>query len=133
VLSVPTVSSAAADGPFLALTTSDGLSANVFEHNLLYASIDQYRSDPVCCAVSGEFHVVVAGLKDGGILIADLMTRVISHVIDLPGAFPLKLLITESFGFVVSFAQAKGQNWIFVHAVNGAFVRKLAVAAPVSV
>jgi hypothetical protein len=133
VLTVPHVNSVAADGPYLAVTISEGFSTLVFEHSILYAGIDQYRSEPVCCAVSGEFHVAVTGTKDGAILISDLTTRVITHVIELGAVLPVQILVSDSFGFVVVFAQGKGENWIFVLTVNGEFVRKCAVPGKISV
>jgi hypothetical protein len=119
-----------------AAVTAAGLTTMLFEDDRYLFPIQEYRGLATCCAVSDIFHLLVIGTRDGHLVLHNLPSAATSRVLDLKGAVPYKLLITDSFGFVVACVSnavaGKVSHLILVFTVNGEFLRSESVKAEVA-
>jgi hypothetical protein len=86
-----------------------------------------------CCNVSKRFGITVCGTLSGSLVICSLFQGIKTRVVKLGDEMKLsRLLITRAWGFIVTHAVetigGKTSNWLFVHNVNGMFVRSLQIS-----
>lgn len=98
-------------------------------------SIPFYGDAITCCALSSSFKIAVCGTVSGNLVICSLFEGKKVNAINLeePSSQaqikPLDVLITKSWGFIVTYAQkfehssSHSSYLIFVHNVNGRFIR----------
>ena len=95
-------------------------------------SMPLYRDEITCCAVSASFQLIVAGTRDGYLVLSSMNRGSIDHVIDLGGCRPYAVSITESWGFIVVCATkldcGKVEHILHVYNVNGTLIRKKPIA-----
>jgi len=113
------------------VAVSDETTLNVFGPRLRYA-IPFYGDLISCCTISRGFGIIVCGTVSGNIVICSLFEGTKVNVVDLNEGFkPLKILITNSWGFIITYASknlsGKIANQIFVHNVNGRLIRSVAI------
>jgi hypothetical protein len=119
-----------------AAVTETGLTIMLFEDDHYLFPIQEYQGLATCCAISDIFHLLVIGTKDGSLVLHNLPSAATSRVLDLKGAIPYKLLITDSFGFIVVCASeavaGRACHHILVFTLNGEFVKSESVNAEVA-
>jgi hypothetical protein len=86
----------------------------------------------LCSAISKSFGIAVGGTVSGSIVICSIFEGTKVRVVELGEGFrPVKVLITRAWGFIVTLAvmntSGKQSSHIFVHNVNGRFIRKVEV------
>jgi hypothetical protein len=82
--------------------------------------------------VSKNFGIAVGGTVSGSVVICSLFEGTKVRVVELGAGFkPLKVLVTDAWGFIVTLAvkntAGKRTHHVFVHNVNGRFVRMVEV------
>lgn len=94
----------------------------------------QYRGVIVSLAVSDTYKLTVIGTNDGALIIGSITSEMFIKIIDLK-KIPLKLLITEGWGFIVVYSmsseQSKEPYSIDVYTVNGQFVNSMKFKNPI--
>jgi WD40 repeat protein len=90
--------------------------------------IPSFRGEILCTAISDGFHMVVSGVSDGTVMIAQTMTGTVTRVIELENkAKPVRVLITNEWGFILVYATAivdgNIERSLFLFSVNGEFIR----------
>jgi hypothetical protein len=86
----------------------------------------------LCCAISKTFGLAVGGTVSGSLVFCSLFEGTKVNVVSLGDGFsPVRTVITETWGFVVTFATftARGtpSYHLFVHNVNGRFIRTVQI------
>jgi hypothetical protein len=113
-----------------------GLATYLFSEDRWELSIQQFRDVTTCCAVSEPFQTVILGSKDGALSLHNLPSGVHSSVIELNGAVPNQILITDSFGFIVVAVTETVENeskyFLLVYTINGIFVRKMEIEGEIT-
>lgn len=101
-------------------------------------SIPFYGNSISCCALSHSFKIAVCGTASGDIVVSSLYEGEKINVIKLGKEYlPTKLLITKSWGFIVTYAvknsigTEKAKQYLFVHNVNGRFIRSVELTSPI--
>ena len=121
------VSSIATSNEFIA-AISDDTTLNLIGRGVKY-SIPFYGDTVTCCAVSKSFKIVVCGTISGNVVICSLFEGRKVNVISLgKDVKPTKILITKSWGFIVTYANSitsKQKRFLFVHNVNGHLIRSV--------
>jgi hypothetical protein len=118
------VSSVSADGEFLAVV-SDDATFNLIGNGPAVL-IPFYGDAILCCALSKRFGIAVAGTVSGSIVICSLFEGTKVRVVALEsGVHPLRIMITEGWGLIVTLAAIGDVQYIFVHNVNGRFIRRV--------
>ena len=114
---------------YIGVFTSDSV-LNVYKtnfNNLLFV-LPSYGGSITCCNINGKFFVVVIGTKDGKLIIYSLNKGNIVRSINLNGAVPSLLLVTNGWGFIVCYAQkiseGKLKHYVYVFSINGELIRK---------
>jgi len=126
----------ASDGPWIAIA-SDNSEIKLFyttEQSMVYleekATIQLYKEKIVTCAVSSSFKALVCGTRDSSLAICNL-NGVITQMVELGKLKPKKVLITPSWGFIVTECEevlcGEIQRHILIHTINGKFVKKLSI------
>jgi hypothetical protein len=110
---------------------SDAAMLNLVGPRLNFA-IPFYGNPISCCDISHHFGIAVCGVA-GSIVISALFEGTKLNVVTLGADYkPMKVLITRSWGFIVTYAAVtiagKTTNRLFVHTVNGKLIR----AAPIT-
>ena len=120
----------ASRGQYIAVSKTDAI-LEIYKGGLQNQSIHSFPSfgDLICCcAITNKFYMVIIGTKNGTLILNSLNSFNIVRVIDLKGARPLNILVTDSWGFIVCHAsKIKGSQvkyYIFVFSVNGELIRK---------
>jgi hypothetical protein len=123
-----------ASGGYLVASIAGGYTTILYEKDRVAASIQQYRDLTTCCAVSETFQMVAIGTRDGAIIIYDLPSAVTSGMIDMKGMIPQRLVITDSFGFIVAvvFEEREKCYSIMVYTVNRTFVKSVRIAGMIT-
>ncbi|KAK8866948.1 hypothetical protein M9Y10_009917 [Tritrichomonas musculus] len=119
---------------------SDDTTLNLFGKNLPSYSIPFYGNSVLCCAISTTFKIAVCGTISGDIVVSSLYEGRKINVIKLGKEYrPTKLLITNSWGFIVTYATTeigpggeKSKQFIFVHNINGTFIRSVQLTGPIT-
>jgi hypothetical protein len=111
---------------------SDEATLNLYGTRNPY-SVPFYGDTILCCAVSKSFGIAVGGTISGNVVICSLFEGTKVNVVNLGSAFrPVKILITDSWGFIVTYASetvaGKIKYHLFVHNVNGRFIRSVPLA-----
>jgi hypothetical protein len=124
------VSYLAASHEFLSIV-SDEATLNLYGQKVPFV-VPFYGDTILCCAVSKSFGIAVAGTISGNVVICSLFEGTKINVVNLGVGFrPIKVLITDSWGFIVTYASetiaGKISYHIFVHNVNGRFVRSVQI------
>ncbi|OHS98203.1 hypothetical protein TRFO_35436 [Tritrichomonas foetus] len=115
-----------ADGSWIVV----GGDSSVYLYNSykLFCSIQLYRDLILTAAVSSSFNVVVGGTNDGFLIICSIIYGSMVKVIDLKKMIPKKVIISPSWGFIVSYCEAivlgAMKHYILVHSINGEPIRK---------
>ncbi|OHS97896.1 hypothetical protein TRFO_35805 [Tritrichomonas foetus] len=125
---------------FSIFMTKNDMLCTIFEHGNKILTYKQYRSVPICCTVSSLFKTLVVGVEDGSFLIISLPSGQLTKIVEIdPNFIPLKVKITDGFGFIVIYGKMKhtknnlndgnqgNETHIFVYSINGLFVRKTKV------
>lgn len=98
-------------------------------------SLFYYHNPVVCGCVNNAFHAAVIATY-GLLLVLPLETGDSVHTIDLQGHTPHQVIISPSWGFIVtnttSIQNGKRVNSLFVHTINGKFVRQKQIDFQVS-
>ena len=104
-------------------------SVNLFKNGKFFCSIQLYRDLILTVAVSSTFNAVVGGTKDGSLIICSSLYGSMVKVIEMKKMVPVKIIISPSWGFIVSYYQSivlgAIKHYLFVHTINGKFVRKI--------
>jgi hypothetical protein len=125
------VCSVASSGEYLVVAAHDA-TLNMFGPRLKYA-VPLYGDSILCCAVSRAFGLAVCGTTSGKIVLCSLFdgTKLCSVALD-GGYIPERVLITDSWGFIVTYAElnvsGKTSHSIFLHNVNGRFIRSISIS-----
>ncbi|OHT05527.1 hypothetical protein TRFO_26739 [Tritrichomonas foetus] len=107
------------------LTTPNTSSVYIYNEKDLASPILKHRfyhSPAKCAAISESFHTIVIG-SEGRLIVAPLESGFSMTVIELGGFTPKHIVITENFGFIVTYAQ-KVENGevikaLFSHTLSG--------------
>lgn len=80
-----------------------------------------------CCAISKEYGIAVGGTVSGTIVTCSIHEGTKINVVHLGGGYrPVRILVTSSWGFILTYASHSGlqgvSHRIFVHNVNGRFI-----------
>jgi hypothetical protein len=122
-------------GSYVTARIDTGLATYLFSDDRLDLSIQQFRDITTCCAVSDQFQTVVLGSRDGALSLHNLPSGVHSSVIELNGAVPHEVLVTDSFGFIVTAVtetvENESKHFLLVYTINGIFVRKMEIEGAV--
>jgi hypothetical protein len=124
------VSFVAASHEFLSIV-SDEATLNLYGQKVAFV-VPFYGDTILCCAVSKNFGIAAAGTISGNVVICSLHEGTKVNVVNLGVGFrPIKVIITDSWGFIVTYASetvaGKIRNHIFVHNVNGRFIRSVPI------
>jgi hypothetical protein len=124
------VSHVAASGRYYAVVSEDS-TLGLFGPRLQF-SIPFYGDAICCCTLSKPFGIAVCGTVFGTLVICSLFEGTKLAAIKLGQEFrPLKVMITQSWGFLVTYAcKNSGGNLshhLFVHSVNGRFIRSVEI------
>jgi hypothetical protein len=119
--------------PFVGIARHTGL-FEVYKEDFgrLIWSVPSYANCVTCCCVNREFFVAVIGTDNCSLVVNSLNKGSIVAVIDLEGAKPCLVGVTDGWGFIVTYAErvAKGklEHLVFVFNINGLLVRKLPIS-----
>jgi hypothetical protein len=91
-----------------------------------------YGDGILCCGISKTFGLVVGATVSGSIVFCSLFEGTKVNVVSLGDAFrPVKTVITETWGFVVTFATSAASGspsyHLFMHNVNGRLIRTVQI------
>lgn len=91
-----------------------------------------YREFPCSAAVNNKFHVFIIGTKDGFLSIYQIKKKTTITTIDIDGFLPRRIVITPSWGFILTFAAKIVDNKrtyaLFLHSINGSFIRSVTLS-----
>lgn len=101
-----------------------------------HAVMPSYRDCITCSCVNGEFQVVVIGTSDGYLLVNSLNKGSTVRVLTLGGAVPVKVLVTESWGFILCYAtminRGRLDHALFLFSINGEQLKQISIDFPVA-
>jgi hypothetical protein len=122
------VSSVASSASSLAIV-SDDATLNLRSGRLQFA-VPFYGDAISCCAISKGYGIAVGGTGSGTIVTCSIFEGTKINVVKLGDGFtPLMTLVTDSWGFIVTFASLKSAGAIafhlFMHNVNGRLIRSV--------
>ena len=104
---------------------------NLFKNFKFFCSIQLYRDLILTVGVSSTFNAVVGGTKDGSLIICSTLHGSMVKVIEMKKMVPVKIIISPSWGFILSYYQSivlgAIKHFVFVHTINGEFVRKIEI------
>ena len=91
-------------------------------------SIQLYRDSIISTAISSSYRVVIGGTKDGYLIVCSSLYGAMIRLIDLKKMIPIKILITNCWGFIVAYCQEISlgtmKYYLMVFTVNGEVVQK---------
>jgi hypothetical protein len=124
------VSHVGVSGNFIA-AVSHQATLNLIGPRLNYA-IPFFGDAITCCAVSKTFRIAACATVSGMLSICSLFEGTKTRTVSLGDGFdPLKILITESFGFILTYASlteaGKTSFHLFLHTVNGVLIRTVKI------
>jgi hypothetical protein len=102
----------------------------IYENNLTepFLVMPSYGDGISCCCVNHLFFVAIIGTRDGSLILNSLNKGTIVRVVDLGGAVPHLILVTNGWGFIVVYAQelngGNSEEFICVFSVNGELLKK---------
>ena len=130
-----TITSIASAGRWVSVTCDDNVSRviDTSRINDIRTSFKCYRDSITCSFISNDFHIHVAGTRDGALVLTSLKTGKTTHVIELGNAVPTRVLVTPSWGFIVVDVKQKIQGFVKhfldLYTINGDFIRKTELEA----
>jgi len=99
-------------------------------------SIPFYGYGISCVDINTNFGQVVCGTLSGDIIICSMHEGSKVNLVSLNNSIPKKVLMTPSWGFIVTYVTETHagctNHHIYVHNVNGRFIRKTTIPSPVS-
>ena len=122
---------------YLAIAGNDAV-ITVFRGNSStpHAVMPSYRDGITCSSINSTFQVIVIGTSDGYLLLNSLNKGSTVRVLDLSGAVPVKVLVTESWGFILCYATAitRGslEHFLFLFSINGEQLKRVTIDFPVA-
>ena len=131
------ITSIASDGVWLMTANNDAVISlySIYDSSKPKFTIPSFTSSIKSCAISSSYHQAVCGTKDSTLIIASLSDSCITRVVDLKGRRPIKILITQGWGFIVVYNTdlSKGilTHYITVFNINGEMVRDVEIPVPV--
>lgn len=99
----------------------------------LVYTVRLFREAVTACAVSSVFNIMVGGTKDSALILFSTTTRSLIKVLNIQGSdsrpiIPRKILITESWGFIIAYCTSivagTRKHYIVVYTVNGLLLHK---------
>lgn len=106
-------------------------SVYLYQNTKFFCTIQLYRDLITAVAVSSDFNSVVAGTKDGSIIICSILYGSMVKVIELKKMIPKKVMISPSWGFIVSYCQSivlgSIKHFILVHSITGILIRQVEI------
>ena len=116
---------------------SDNTTLNLFSPDAcIRYSIPFYGDAILCCAISETFKVAVCGTLSGLIICSLYEGKKINAIQFDSDLKPIKILITNSWGFIVTYAikksiQGKPKPYLIVHTINGKLLRSVEIQIPI--
>ena len=107
--------------------SSDGYITKIFSFPLMdfLFSYKIYSDNVTCSYISDIFKVHVNGTKNCTLIVSSLESKKMLHLIDLGNICPLKVLVSQSWGFIVCYGvNQSNENFLLVYSINGIFIRK---------
>ena len=99
-------------------------------------TIPSFTNRIQCCDISGDYHLIVCGMRNGSLLLCSLNDGSIVRIVDLHGCRPRSVMITKGWGFIVVYLtkidSGKLTNHIALYSVNGEFLRIKEIASSVA-
>ena len=100
---------------------------NITDMSSIIFSIPLYRDSIMCCAISESFKIIVAGTRDGFLILSSINRGISDLVISLNNKRPISMLITSGWGFIVVYLtelnNGKICHFIAVYNVNGNLIK----------
>lgn len=96
---------------------------HVYKNTKTIYTLSTYGARITCSCVNARFFVTIIGIRRGKLIPYSLNKGSIENVIDLKGAQPLMVTVTNGWGFIVCYAQkvhnGKLKHYLFVFSING--------------
>ena len=125
------------DGEFIAAARTNAV-VNIYKGDFTrhWLTIPSYGASIMCCCVNKAFLMTVIGTRDGSLIVSSLSKGSTVRVIDLNGARPFLVTVTNEWGFIVVYAErirnGKLTHHIYVFSVNGERLGKTKIDGPIS-
>ncbi|EAX96799.1 Beige/BEACH domain containing protein [Trichomonas vaginalis G3] len=122
------ISNISADGNYFATTGTDNMLyiyRSGFSKKISF-STHVYRETVTSMCVSDSYKVVVCGTRDGGLIVTSLTDGITVRVMDVHEE-PVKICVTQQWGFIVCLILMQSNFKIVVFTINGEFVNEKTV------
>ena len=128
----------AGDGEAIIVANDDAVLSVYDTRNLARPryTIPSFTNQIQCCDVSGDYHLIVCGMRNGSLLLCSLNDGSIVRIVDLHGCRPRSVMVTKGWGFIVVYLtkidSGKLTNHIALYSVNGEFLRMTDIGSSVA-
>ncbi|OHT13738.1 Beige/BEACH domain containing protein [Tritrichomonas foetus] len=123
------VTGIAVNDDYIAISKTDAV-LDIYKGNLqnqIY-SLPSYGDSINCCCINTKFFLAIIGTRNGSLILYSLNSGDIVRVLDLKGARPINVTVTDSWGFIVCHATKvksdQVKQYLFVFSVNGELLQK---------
>ncbi|EAY07312.1 Beige/BEACH domain containing protein [Trichomonas vaginalis G3] len=114
------------------VVASINTNVEVYNHkNNTRTTIPFYGEDVTCLCSSVSFKNFVAGTKSGRLIICSLFEGRKINSVYLGEVRPLLITITPSMGYIVTYAVEGTNHFVYLHNVNGFFIKKKQISVDI--
>lgn len=123
------VTGIAASRDYIAITKRDCV-LDIYRGSLKnhFLSLPSYGYTINCCCLSPSFFTAIVGTRNGSLILYSINKGDVIRVVDLKGARPILVAVTNAWGFIVCYASELKEEtvkyYLFVFTINGEFIKK---------